>query len=149
MLELFKKYINIEKGVIGALIMGLIVFYVNHESGWQLATVAALKQALYTFIFGGWLVALCENLSSKGTNYWASVLVATLTVSIITISAVYLIHSLKGTPKPLESTLVTVFIAPPGFFFIALSKRYALKKEKSRAGKQARLRTKTQLPFTC
>jgi len=131
MFEGVKKYINIEKGILGALVVGGIVFFVNSEAGILSATTAALKQGVYTFLFGGMLVALCENLSVRWMNKWLSVLFSTLIVSVITITVVFLIHSLKGTPKPIASTLVTVYIAPPGFFFIAFTKRFLNKKAAS------------------
>jgi hypothetical protein len=123
MYEYFKKYINIKKGIAGALIMGGMVFYLNSSHGWDAAFIAGMKQALYTFLIGGWLVALCERLSEKGDAFWFGVLSATLLVSVLTISAVAMVHYLRGTPEPLRSVLVTVFIAPPGFFGIAFHHR--------------------------
>ena len=47
------KIINFKAALIGALIMGSIVYYINADYGWNMAMVAALKQGIYTFFFGG------------------------------------------------------------------------------------------------
>jgi peptidoglycan/LPS O-acetylase OafA/YrhL len=125
------KYLNIKKGLIGALIMGGLVYYVNREHGWEPSLVAAGKQALYTFFLGGWLVALCERYSLKPTRTWKGIFQATLMVSAITITAVSVIHFIRGTPEPLPSILITVLIAPPGFLGIAWNHRMRAEQKKT------------------
>jgi hypothetical protein len=49
--------------------------------------------------------------------------VATIIVSAVTIMLVYGVHSMKGTPRPFESTLPTIIMAPPGFLALAIRKR--------------------------
>lgn len=108
--------------------MGGTVFCVNYNFGWALAGIAALKQAIYTFFLGGIFVRISEVLSTKTENKWLGVALGTLVASAITISAVYGMHVMKGTPLPYESTLPTVFFAPPGF--IVLSWMYRTKMDK-------------------
>jgi hypothetical protein len=114
------RYINLKIGLIGALIMGSIVFIINMEHGWFLSTTAAMKQGLYTFFFGGIIVKLLEYLLRKITNPYLSIPVSVLVISGFTSLLVYGIHSLKGTPEPLLSTIPTLLMAPPGFLFLAL-----------------------------
>lgn len=113
------KYINIKVGLIGALIMGSIVFAVNMKHGWLLATTAGLKQGLYTFLFSGIIVKLLDYLVKKIKNPHLSIPISVLAISGFTSLLVYLVHSLKGTPEPFLSTLPTILMAPPGFLFLA------------------------------
>lgn len=115
--------INYLAAVAGAAIMGGIVFVVNIDYGWLPAMTAALKQAGYTLLFGGAIIRLLEYLVERMNGNRYSVSVPALLVSLLTISLVYLVHSLKGTPRPFESTLPTILLAPPGFFFLARKKR--------------------------
>ena len=113
-------------GLVGALVLSVIVFAINFDEGLKLATTAAAKQGFYTFFAGGFMMRLVENLSikwdSKYLSYGISVLVATL----IAVSFTYGLHSLKGTPKPILSTIPTIILGPPGFFWWAYKKRNQL-----------------------
>ena len=117
------RFINIKMGLAGALIMGAIVWFINMGYGWWPATTAALKQAAYTFLFGGILIKILDTISSRIRNRYIAVISATLFVSVITIILVYIVHNLKGTPRPFESTLPTIIMAPPGFLALAIRKR--------------------------
>ena len=109
--------------------MGLVVYFINAECGWNLALVAALKQAAYTLIFGGLIIKFSENLSLKFQSSARAFIIATIIPSLITIVAVYFVHLLKGTPKPLDSTIPTVILSFPGFFFVSYRKRTQMIKE--------------------
>lgn len=117
------KVIDFKMGFIGALFMGGIVFYINSDHGPFLATTAALKQAFYTFFVGGLILKILEvivrGIRNKALAYFCAVVVATL----ITVGLVYFVHSLKGTPKPFESTIPTIILAPVGFSYAARLKR--------------------------
>ena len=117
------RFINIKMGLAGALIMGAIVWFINMGYGWWPATTAALKQAAYTFLFGGILIKILDTIASRIRNRYIAVISATLLVSVITIILVYIVHNLKGTPRPFESTLPTIIMAPPGFLALAIRKR--------------------------
>lgn len=123
LLQFISRFINIRMGLAGALVMGLVVWFINVNFGWWPASTAALKQAAYTFLFGGALIKILETITIRIQNKYWGVILATLSVSILTIILVYGVHSMKGTPRPFESTLPTIIMAPPGFFALALRKR--------------------------
>jgi len=99
--------------------MGLIVVFINMDYGWWPATIAGLKQAAYTFLFGGLIIKMLEILVDRFGQSILGVILASLITSAVTISLVFLVHSLRGTPMPFESTLPAILLAPPGFFAIA------------------------------
>lgn len=107
----------------GALVMGAIVWFINMGYGWWPATTAALKQAAYTLLFGGILIKILDTVTMKIKNRYLAIATATILVSVITIILVYIVHNLKGTPRPFESTLPTMIMAPPGFLALAIRKR--------------------------
>jgi len=123
-LSFLNRFINLKMGLAGAIVMGTIVWFINMSYGWWPATTAALKQAAYTFIFGGILIKILDTIAMKIQNRYLAVAIATLTVSVITILLVYGVHSLKGTPRPFESTLPTIIMAPPGFLALAIRTRW-------------------------
>jgi hypothetical protein len=122
------RFINIEMGLAGALVMGMIVWTINASYGWWPATTAALKQAAYTFLFGGMLIRILYGLVLSIRNRPLAIATSTLSVAILTIIMVYIVHSIKGTPRPFESTLPTIIMAPPGFMALAMRKRRENKK---------------------
>ncbi|MFH1053111.1 MAG: hypothetical protein V1740_01725 [Candidatus Woesearchaeota archaeon] len=107
------RYFDLKMGALGAVIMGAAVYYVNSEYGIDEAAVAAAKQAAYTFIFGSTMLRLCENIAIYFQNPKVSKVMSVLAPSTLTLGLTYLVHSLKGTPEPLESTVPTLLIAPP------------------------------------
>ena len=118
--HLIRKYLNIKFGLIGALFMGSIVFLINSNHSWIQAGFAGLKQAAYTFLFGGIIIRMLEILLVKIDNKFLSIPLSVIIVSAITIILVYIVHSLKGTPEPVLSTLPTVIMAPPGFLVLSI-----------------------------
>ncbi len=122
-IEFLNRFINLKMGLAGAIVMGAIVWFINMSYGWWPATTAAMKQAAYTFLFGGILIKILDTIAIKIENRYLAVATATLAVSITTIILVYLVHSLKGTPRPFESTLPTIIMAPPGFLALAIRNR--------------------------
>lgn len=119
----FKSVIDVKLGIIGAVFMGSVVAYINSDHGIFPASIAALKQALYTFFIGGVIIKILDlivnNIRKKTYAYLISITVATF----LTTSMVYFVHCLKGTPKPLDSTIATVILAPPGYIYLAYFKR--------------------------
>lgn len=122
----FNKYVSIRYGLTGAVFLGVMVFTINYldSKSVALSLTAALKQAAYTFLFGGYVSALCERYT-ENKKYILAVLIP----SGIAITATFLVHSLKGTPNPILSTLPTMIFAPAGFYFIGYRKRKELQKE--------------------
>lgn len=104
------------------MIMGVIVGYINRKFGIWPASTAAIKQAVYTFFFGGMLTRLLYIIQSKFKGKYSPVILPALIVTVITVFLVYLVHSMRGTPMPLESTIPTAILAPFGFSFMAYRK---------------------------
>ncbi|MCK4650306.1 hypothetical protein KAT36_03670 [Candidatus Pacearchaeota archaeon] len=120
------KFFDFKMGSIGALIMGGIVYYANSEYGFDSASIAASKQAAYTFLAGGSMTKMCENLAQYFQNGTIARIASSVVPSVSTISLTYLVHSIKGTPEPLESIVPTVLLAPPAFTYWGHKKRKEL-----------------------
>jgi hypothetical protein len=105
------------------MLMGTIVWFVNLDHGALPALVAALKQAAYTFFVAGFFIRLLEYQVITIRKKSLAIAVAVITTSLLTIFLVYIVHSLRGTPKPFYSTLVTIILAPFGYFGLALRMR--------------------------
>ena len=108
------KIIDYKMAIYGALVMGGVVFSINYntDNGISGAITAALKQATYTFFLGGIFMKGCEHLATRIKNKIVAIILASLIPSIITLILTYNVHKLKGTPKPLESTIPTLIIIP-------------------------------------
>ena len=119
----FGKIIDVKLGIIGAVFMGSVVFYINSDHGPFLATIAALKQAFYTFFIGGLILKVLEIIVVEIPNKTFAYICAVIATTLLTVGLVYIVHSLKGTPKPFESTIPTILLAPPGFIYVARMKR--------------------------
>ena len=123
-MNLIKRYvssfINLKMGLIGAFIMAGIVFMINLPHGWVSSSIAGLKQWVYTFFFGGMIIRLLEYALSIKANLYLSILLSVIGISVLTTLLVYLVHSMRGTPEPLLSTIPTMIMAPPGFLALAI-----------------------------
>ena len=115
-LRLFKSVIDPKMGLLGACFLGTTVFFINLKYGWEFGLAAALKQATYTFFFGGFIVRLCEILAIRFDKRVWGIFWGTLVPTCLAITATFTVHSLKGTPEPYWSTLPTLLTAPPAFF---------------------------------
>ncbi len=113
-LRLGRKLIDFKIAISGAIVMGGIVFSINYFSTANLAgsITAALKQGTYTFILGGVLMKSCELLATSIQRRTLAILASVLIPSVFTLLLTFAMHSLKGTPKPVESTLPTLIIIP-------------------------------------
>ena len=110
-----KRFIDYKMGIMGGIVLGCIVFGINyHDTGrWYGALTAAIKQASYTFLFGGIIMRGCEYLATRIRKQTLALAAAVIIPSAISLGLTYGVHSMKGTPKPLESTIPTaVFIIP-------------------------------------
>ncbi len=121
------KYFDPKLGLAGALLLGSIVFFINYDYGIGNGLIAASKQFFYTFFIGGFITRLCENIASSIKKESIAIITAVLIPSLIAVILTYIVHSIKGTPEPLNSTIPTMFLAPPGFLWWALKKRKQLK----------------------
>jgi len=122
-IHFISRFINIRMGLAGAVVMGSIIWVINAGFGWWPATTAAMKQAAYTFLFGGMLIKLLDTIALRIKNRYLAIAAATIITASLTIILVYIVHNLKGTPRPFASTLPTIILAPPGFLALAIKKR--------------------------
>lgn len=106
---------DLQSAVLGALLMGSIVWWINASHGALPATTAASKQAAYTFFMGGVIMRLATRLAERNGPRWLVVALATLIPTAVTVGATFFVHSLKGTPEPLASTVPVALLSPPVF----------------------------------
>jgi hypothetical protein len=108
-------YIDFRMGLIGAFVMASIVFGINYFTTHELwgATTAALKQGSYTALFGGIIMRVCEYLAIRIKHRVAALAAAMLIPSAIALCLTFGVHSMKGTPRPVASTLPTAFLVIP------------------------------------
>jgi hypothetical protein len=121
------KYFDLKMGLISGVAMGTIVFFINWDYGLTAGFIAASKQGLYTFLAGGIMMRMTENIASRFSTDIVAILLAVLIPTTIAITLTYILHSLKGTPEPLNSTIPTIILAPFGFLWWALKKRKQMK----------------------
>jgi hypothetical protein len=109
-----RRFIDYKMGFYGAVVMGSVVFGINYLSTHQTggSITAALKQASYTFLFGGILMKGCESLATGISKRKMAIAASVFVPSALTLFLTFAMHNLKGTPKPLESTIPTTVIIP-------------------------------------
>jgi hypothetical protein len=117
------RFIDIPTAIAGGMLMGIVVGLINRKFGIWPASTAAVKQAAYTFFFGGMMTRLLYIIQGKIRGNFAAIMFPVLIVTTITVSLVYIVHNMKGTPMPLESTIPTAILAPFGFSFLAYRKQ--------------------------
>ena len=101
-------------------------FIINYDHGTGNAFIAAAKQGTYTFLAGGTMMRIAENLSVRFKKTTFSIFMAVIVPTTIAITFTYIVHSAKGTPEPLNSTIPTMILAPWGFLWWAMRKRKQL-----------------------
>ena len=114
---------DFRSAVLGAALMGGIVWWINSAHGLLLATTAATKQAAYTFLMGGVIMRLATRLAEREGPRWLVVTTAIVVPTLVTVCATFFVHSLKGTPEPLASTIPVALLSPPVFGGWALRTR--------------------------
>lgn len=122
---LMDKYINYPMAIGGAVVLGAIVFSINLPHGVLLASIAASKQGLYTFFAGGFIARFSEILAVNWQRRYLSLLVAIVVPTFVAVGLTFIVHSLRGTPEPLQSTLPTLILSPVGFLLIAWRRQRA------------------------
>jgi hypothetical protein len=126
------RYIDFRMAVAGAVVMGVIVFLVNYLNTSEVtgAATASLKQAAYTFLFGGFIMKTCERLAANIQKTYYALFLAIFIPSLLAISLTYIVHSLKGTPLPLESTIPTaILIIPASIWWAVRSRKRSAKRQ--------------------
>lgn len=130
------RHIDYRGAIAGAAVLGSIVLYINLDHGWGLALVAAGKQATYTFFAGGYMVRLNERIALALEPGLLAVPAGMFCAGGLAVSLTYIVHSMRGTPEPLNSTLPTLVLALFGFAFLGVRARTARgrQQETSRPG---------------
>ena len=114
-----RQWFDIKTAILGALLMSTLVGLVNAGHGPLPALTAAAKQGAYTFFVAGFITQLCRWLAQRPMRAGAAIAIATLLPTVITVVAVYTLHSFKGTPEPILSTIPVVLLCLGGFFLVA------------------------------
>ena len=122
-MERLRALLDVRAGLIGATLMAAIVFWVNAGHGALGATTAALKQWVYTFFMGGFIVQLCARLALRPGVRAAAIALAVAIPTLVTVGATFFVHSLRGTPRPVASTVPVALVSPPSFAFWAVRTR--------------------------
>jgi hypothetical protein len=119
------RFIDYKMGVAGGIVMGVIVFGVNYFGLHEIrgALTAALKQGTYTFLFGGIIMRGCENLAIRTQAAWKALFAAVIIPSVVSIGLTFGVHSLRGTPRPVASTVPTAILVVPSTFVWGIRKR--------------------------
>ncbi len=131
--ETLGAHIDYRGAIVGATLLAAIVFWLNHSHGAASAATAALKQATYTFFVAGFIVKNNERIALKWTQPAVALLLAASVSSGLAVGLTFLVHSLKGTPEPLLSTLPTAILGPPGFLVLAWRARREANRKSSDA----------------
>lgn len=114
-LHRLNRLLDIRMGIIGAVSMGLIVYFINYDHGVVAGLIAASKQGLYTFFFGALFVRMSENISSSITPRKKAVLLGGIIPALLTSALTYVLHAIKGTPEPFNSTVPTMILSLMSF----------------------------------
>jgi hypothetical protein len=112
-------WIDVRSGLIGGSLLGTIVWFINAEHGVFGATTAAVKQFAYTFCMGSLIMRLCTRLALRPGRGARVITTAVYVPTLVTVGTTFLVHSLRGTPEPLLSTVPAALLSPLGFAFWA------------------------------
>lgn len=123
------RFLDVRMGILGACSMGLIVYYINSDHGILAASIAALKQGVYTLFFGALFVKMAENIAVKIQERIVAVVLGGVAPSILTSALTYLLHALKGTPEPFNSTVPTMILGTISFSIWAYLKHRSASRE--------------------
>lgn len=104
----------------GALFIGTIVGIVNAPHGLDAALLAGAKQALWTALIAGFLTRFCRYLCTQTkARLLPPMVCGVVCPSLLAVLGVSVVHHLEGTANPWGSIMVTVVMAPPGFWLVA------------------------------
>jgi hypothetical protein len=119
------RFFDFKIGFAGAVVIGIVVFSINYYGTKNLTggLTAALKQATYTFFFGGTIMKICENVAVGIKKRKTALIAAVIVPSTVSLLLTFGMHNLKGTPKPLASTIPTAFFVIPSTAVWGMRKR--------------------------
>ena len=120
-------YFNLPIGLAAGIFMFGVEHYINKEYGSLAAMTAGVKQAATSFFTGGAITGLCENLALRVRNRKAALLSSTLVPFMLATGISYGVHNfIKGTPRPVASTVPVAAVTFPTFAFIGHKRRNQL-----------------------
>jgi Kef-type K+ transport system membrane component KefB len=111
---------DVKAAIIGGILLGTIVAWVNSGHGTEAAISSGLRQALYSFFVAGLSAQLCRNLTDSRANKMLTIVKAVLVPTMLTVSLVYIMHSTRGTPEPFFSSIPVAILSLISFSVIAL-----------------------------
>jgi hypothetical protein len=111
----WREFFDVRSGLVGGILLAGCVWFINASHGAEAATTAALKQFAYTFVMGALIMRLCTRLALAGESKPRALTLAIALPSLATIGATFLVHSLRGTPETVFSTLPVAVLSPPAF----------------------------------
>ncbi|MEL6388632.1 MAG: hypothetical protein AAFQ02_00605 [Bacteroidota bacterium] len=114
-IRIVNKIMDVRMGMLGAISMGSIVYWINMDHGVVAGLIAASKQGLYTFFFGALFVKLAENIASNIANRALGVMAGGIIPALLTTFLTYCLHAIKGTPEPFHSTIPTLVLGTMSF----------------------------------
>lgn len=117
------RHIDYRGAIAGALVLGGLVFYINLDHGASAALVAAAKQGTYTFFAGGYMVRLNERIALALEPALLAVPAGMLCAGGLAVFLTFLVHSARGTPEPVRSTLPTLVLVLFGFALLGIRAR--------------------------
>lgn len=113
------KKVNHALGQLAALGMGGMVVAINRDHGPLMASVAGVKQYVYSSIIAVLLIdiqhRIYDHLKEQDKKSLVPDLLSIALPAIGTTLATFAVHSLKGTPETINSTLPTAILAPIGY----------------------------------
>lgn len=112
-------WIDVRSGLVGGGLLAAIVWVINAQHGAFGATTAAAKQFAYTFCMGALIMRLCTRLALRPGRGAIVLVLAVLVPTLVTVGATFLVHSLRGTPEPILSTVPAAVLSPLAFSFWA------------------------------
>ena len=124
------RYIDYGMAWKGALFLGIVVWLINLPHGPWAALPAALKQASYTYFVAGFITRLCQALAVRIEQRSLALTLAVLIPSSIALTLTFILHTLRGTPEPLQSVVPTLLSAPPAFFWWGRKRRIEVESQK-------------------
>jgi hypothetical protein len=113
-------------GQLAALGMGGMVLAINREHGPLLATIAGIKQYVYSAVIAVFLIdvqhKIYDHLKKTDKDSLRPAILSIVIPSLGTVLATLVVHSLKGTPETIKSTIPTAILAPIGYTILHVRK---------------------------
>jgi hypothetical protein len=113
-------------GQLAALGMGSMVVGINAEHGPLLASIAGVKQYVYSAVIAVLLIdaqdKVYDHLKKTDKESLRPAILSIVIPSLSTVLATLAVHSLKGTPETIKSTIPTAILAPIGYTILHVRK---------------------------